>query len=489
MPANNNATALLSDDFGVQAVPASKKPGRLQTAFWDHLPAESTFMRWVRQLQELVAEYRTMEGEAAMQKVAKRWIMVGHFVYINHTDSTEVVNLLPIVAEQAGMDYWDIPATSVVSSYDDWKQLLEEPTPTLLHIEQGEWCDVNECDKEACKVRENLHKFMWTRQGLHPVVVVICGSPHSQIANYIAEPGQLFRQIALPELRDVEYGNIFLSECRGGMRIGNSMQNDAATVGAIVRHLDSRAARLACALAMARRAYLEDRPVEIRDLIEYHIYGSLEESLQPAPHEDRWRAAVHEAGHALAEILYTRAEHVPLFCSIVPRNEKAGLVMHDSIKRSDKTNDSTYARELYRLRVLLAGRVAEQLILGREQVSAFGASSDLFKASFIASMMVSSLGLPCAANDESAMHSNLLVSIGRTPKGDMSHTSKQARKMLADQYQVVMAHFKVHAEPLLCIADALMARGVLMQSDLQQLLRNHLPALRKQDVLTQRKAA
>lgn len=101
--------------------------------------------------------------------------------------------------------------------------------------------------------------------------------------------------------------------------------------------------------------------------------------------DERRRIAYHEAGHAIigAYLNVGIVEKV----TIVPRGESLGVTLI-APERDTKLHVKTALES--RIQMLLAGRMAEQLIIG--EVSS-GASSDLKEASKIAYSMVSSLGM------------------------------------------------------------------------------------------------
>lgn len=101
--------------------------------------------------------------------------------------------------------------------------------------------------------------------------------------------------------------------------------------------------------------------------------------------DERRRIAYHEAGHALigAHLNVGIVEKV----TIVPRGEALGVTLI-APERDTKLHLKTMLEA--RIQMLLAGRMAEQLIIG--EVSS-GAASDLKEASKIAYSMVASLGM------------------------------------------------------------------------------------------------
>lgn len=105
--------------------------------------------------------------------------------------------------------------------------------------------------------------------------------------------------------------------------------------------------------------------------------------------EDEKRStAYHESGHAICAIFTPGSDPIHK-ATIVPRGRALGLVM----TLPEKDNIS-YSRKwcLARLVIAMGGRVAEEIIFGREEVSA-GASGDIKSATDLARRMVTEWGM------------------------------------------------------------------------------------------------
>lgn len=99
--------------------------------------------------------------------------------------------------------------------------------------------------------------------------------------------------------------------------------------------------------------------------------------------------AYHEAGHAL--VAYYTADTWPIYkATIAQRGHALGHV--SSIPTQEDETGSTKAKMLAQIDVCMGGRVAEELLHGKEHVST-GASSDLKTATDIAYTLVCSMGM------------------------------------------------------------------------------------------------
>ncbi|KAJ7390048.1 hypothetical protein OS493_027573 [Desmophyllum pertusum] len=104
--------------------------------------------------------------------------------------------------------------------------------------------------------------------------------------------------------------------------------------------------------------------------------------------KNRKLVAYHEGGHALVA-LYT-PEALPIHkATIVPRGDALGMV--SQLPEKDELNWSK-AQLLARLDVAMGGRVAEELIFGKENIT-MGAASDMESSNKIAHAMVSIYGM------------------------------------------------------------------------------------------------
>jgi len=104
--------------------------------------------------------------------------------------------------------------------------------------------------------------------------------------------------------------------------------------------------------------------------------------------EEKRLTAYHEAGHALIGLNVPQSD--PLHkVTIIPRGRALGLTM--SLPERDKYA-STLTELTSRLAILFGGRVAEELILGKENVTT-GASSDIQQATNLARRMVTEFGM------------------------------------------------------------------------------------------------
>jgi cell division protease FtsH len=100
--------------------------------------------------------------------------------------------------------------------------------------------------------------------------------------------------------------------------------------------------------------------------------------------EQRWRTSVHEAGHAVVDVLRFGAEGV--VANTTRTDRRLGMSMRTATPMFDGTPTAYRAR----IEVLLGGRVAEEILLGEPS---HGAREDLAEATRLSCAMLGALGL------------------------------------------------------------------------------------------------
>jgi ATP-dependent Zn protease len=115
--------------------------------------------------------------------------------------------------------------------------------------------------------------------------------------------------------------------------------------------------------------------------------------------------------------------------------------------------------------VCLAGRVAENMMIGRDLVSAAGSARDLECASALAYRMFGEWGLP--VSDENS--DNLAVFGENVSEAERARVSRLVRGYLSDQFKVVEGLLRCNSALLRTIAHELAEKGVLFQEDIERL--------------------
>ena len=167
--------------------------------------------------------------------------------------------------------------------------------------------------------------------------------------------------------------------------------------------------------------------------------------------------AVHETGHALARLMSSSKGDDLAFISIIPRTD--GSLGFTASAPAD-SQVLTRRTMLERLETALAGRAAEAVVFGAEDVSsgAGGSSehSDLAIATSTATYFVCQSGL-----GDASLHWTTAPTTEQTA---------QVTELLNKAYNSILARLELQRDSLLRIADVLEKRQELTGDDLRRLI-------------------
>ena len=140
------------------------------------------------------------------------------------------------------------------------------------------------------------------------------------------------------------------------------------------------------ALLAARRGRRLVTMQEFEDAKDKILMGVERKTMAMTP-EEKGLTAYHEGGHALVALTVPHTDPVHK-ATIIPRGRALGMVMQ--LPERDKLSFS-YRQMMSRLAVMMGGRVAEELVFGKDAITS-GASSDIEQATRLARAMVTRWG-------------------------------------------------------------------------------------------------
>lgn len=201
---------------------------------------------------------------------------------------------------------------------------------------------------------------------------------------------------------------------------------------------------------------------DIEDACARVVYGSIRTDLKLAQ-EEKWSTACHEAGHALATHLMMPGKKLD-YLSIQPRTDSLGFVSYREDSDNPRGAMSMTAKELKaHLIVFLAGREAERILLGAEQMST-GATSDLSRANELAYHAITECGL-----DEEL--GPIMVNVAGPVSGKLSGlVTERLRHWLAEAEEQCFELLSRHREPLTAVAEFLNEHESMEGSDFLDLV-------------------
>jgi cell division protease FtsH len=224
-------------------------------------------------------------------------------------------------------------------------------------------------------------------------------------------------------------------------------------VGADLANLVNEAALLA-----ARRGREAVSAVDLADALEKIVLGAEREVM--ISDADRRRTAYHEAGHALVGMLTPGADPVRKV-SIIPRGTALGVTF--SAPDADRFNYTTEDLE-GKIKVLLGGRAAEEIVLGDFTT---GAESDIDVLTRLARHMVGRWGMSTKMGFVAVLPRDDSPPFGAD--GFSQRTSEllddEVRRIVGEAYEDVVALLREERSRLDALAEALLVEETLDEDE------------------------
>ncbi len=200
--------------------------------------------------------------------------------------------------------------------------------------------------------------------------------------------------------------------------------------------------------------------------------------------EEKKNTAYHEAGHALVAYLEPHADPVHKV-TIIPRGMALGLTQQLPVD-----DRHTYNRQYLdaMLAVLMGGRAAEELFMGHLTT---GAGNDIERATELARKMVCEWGMSELMGPLAFGKREEQIFLGREIAQHRDYSEKTAieidgevHAIISNAYERARQHLDGHREALIRIAESLLERETIDNSEVKMLVDNRtLPPMKKATVM------
>lgn len=192
---------------------------------------------------------------------------------------------------------------------------------------------------------------------------------------------------------------------------------------------------------------------------------------------ERKLTAYHEAGHAIVGLLV--AEHDPVYkVSIIPRAQALGVTLF--LPTDDRYSYSKQRLEC-QLASLFGGRIAEELIFGKQSVTT-GASNDIKRATDIARNMVTRWGLsdrlgPLAyGEEEGEVFLGHSMSKRKEVSDETAHViDEEIRQLIDRNYQLAKQILTDNVDKLHVMAEALLKYETIDMEQIKDAMEGRVP--------------
>ncbi|MBR1159358.1 MULTISPECIES: ATP-dependent zinc metalloprotease FtsH [Bradyrhizobium] len=230
------------------------------------------------------------------------------------------------------------------------------------------------------------------------------------------------------------------------------------------------------ALTAARRNKRMVTQAEFEEAKDKVMMGAERKSLVMTE-EEKLLTAYHEGGHAIVGLNVVATDPIHK-ATIIPRGRALGMVMQ--LPERDKLSMSL-EQMTSRLAIMMGGRVAEELIFGREKVTS-GAASDIEQATRLARMMVTRWGLSeelgTVSYGENQDEVFLGMSVSRTQNASEATVQKidsEIRRLVEEGYNEATKILTEKREDLEALAKGLLEFETLTGDEIIDLLKGKKP--------------
>jgi cell division protease FtsH len=230
------------------------------------------------------------------------------------------------------------------------------------------------------------------------------------------------------------------------------------------------------ALTAARRNKRMVTQAEFEEAKDKVMMGAERKSLVMTE-EEKMLTAYHEGGHAIVGLNVIATDPIHK-ATIIPRGRALGMVMQ--LPERDKLSMSL-EQMTSRLAIMMGGRVAEELIFGREKVTS-GAASDIEQATRLARMMVTRWGLSeelgTVSYGENQDEVFLGMSVSRTQNASEATVQKidsEIRRLVEEGYNAATRILTEKRADLEALAKGLLEFETLSGDEIIDLLKGKKP--------------
>jgi cell division protease FtsH len=225
------------------------------------------------------------------------------------------------------------------------------------------------------------------------------------------------------------------------------------------------------ALMAARRNKRMVTQGEFEDAKDKVMMGAERKSLVMTE-EEKMLTAYHEGGHAILALTVKATDPVHK-ATIIPRGRALGMVMQ--LPERDKLS-MTYEQMTSRLIIMMGGRVAEEMIFGKDKVTS-GAQSDIEQATRLARMMVTRWGfspeLGAVSYGENQDEVFLGMSVARTQNVSEATAQKidsEVRRLVEEGHTEARSMLEAKRNELEVLAKGLLEFETLTGDEIKDLL-------------------
>lgn len=441
--------------------PQEIKPSKRGSVRWDDIAGVEGTKDELREVVEFLSHPKRFKSLGA--RVPKGILLHG-------PPGTGKTMLAKAVAHESGANFYSQSASSFVEMFAGLgaariRRLFKEArdnAPSILFIDELDAVGATRGSDVSGERDQTLNQLLVEMDGFEAsenIVVMAASNLLEKLDPALLRPGRFDRQVFVPppdlrgreEILGVHTRNKPLSQ---DVELSRVAQHTSGLTGADLANLCNEAAIQA---GRRKRDFIAQSDFD--DAFERVVAGLLSRKMI-TDHEKRV-VAWHEAGHALVSELLPTVDKVQKV-SIVPRGKALGYTLN--LPQEDRYLKSRQELIDY-MKVLLGGRVAEQITFGRVTT---GASDDLSKVTMIARSMVYEYGMGTSIRSHQVPSNDWNVSEMMRQRRD-----EEVTEIAEEAYRGAQGLINDHRDLLDEIAYKLLEEEVIEQEEIAKIMADH----------------
>jgi cell division protease FtsH len=375
--------------------------------------------------------------------------------------------LAKAVAHESGANFFSQSASSFVEMFAGLgaariRRLFREArenAPAIIFIDELDAVGTERGNDVSGERDQTLNQLLVEMDGFNSqddVIVMAASNLLEKLDKALLRPGRFDRQVFVPP-PDVNGRRQILQVHTSNKPLGQDVdlervaRHAAGLTGADLANLANEAAIVA---GRSDRQFIAQADFE--DAFERVVAGLQSRKVITA-HEKRV-VAWHEAGHALVSELLPSVDKVQKV-SIVPRGKALGYTLN--LPQEDRYLKSRQELIDY-MKVLLAGRVSEQIAFGKVTT---GASDDLSRVTAIARSMVHEYGMGTSIRAHQVPGDDFTISESLRQTRD-----EEVQEIAEEAYRGATELLTGHRDLLDQIAERLLAQEVIERDEIRAIM-------------------
>ncbi|KTW25947.1 hypothetical protein T552_03221 [Pneumocystis carinii B80] len=416
-------------------------------------------------LQEVVDFLKNPEKFTALGgKLPKGVLLIG-------PPGTGKTMLAKAVAKEAGVSFFFMSGSEFDEMYvgigakrvRELFNIAKNRSPSIVFIDELDAIGSKRNPKDSAYIKQTLNQLLVELDGFsnkEGIIIMAATNFPESLDPALIRPGRFDKHVIVP-LPDIRGRLSILKQHTKKIRMANDIdltvlaRGTPGFSGADLQNLVNQAA--------IKSSKLNSTYVSMKDLewARDKILMGTERKNAFITEESKRNTAYHEGGHALVA-LYTPGAMKLHKATIIPRGSSLGMVMQ--LPDMDKYTESK-KEFLAKIDVALGGRVAEELTLGKDNITS-GSLSDIQNATAIAKAMVTQYGMsdkvgPVAYDQD----------LSRLSSSTKALVESEIKTLLEEAQARATNILKTHKKELDRLAKALIEFETLTSDEIEKAIR------------------